>query len=83
MKVGKSKATPNCPFLFHLYDSQGLLTEDEDMDYKTAKELEDYRITPEPDSRPESKDKGQANNLVALPTWKEPLPTPARNRRRK
>ena len=60
--VEKSKATPICPFFFYLYNSQGLLTQDEDMDYKTAKEFADYWITLKLDSRPESKDEKQANN---------------------
>ena len=51
------------------------------MDYKTAQELAGYRITPNPDSRPESKDEGQANSPVASPVREEPLPIP--NRRRK
>ena len=41
-RVRKPKPTPICPFLFHLYDSQGLLTEEEDTDYKTAQELAGY-----------------------------------------
>ena len=36
-EVGKSKPTPICPFLFHLYEGQGLLTEDEELNYRTAK----------------------------------------------
>ena len=62
--VGKSKPTPICPFLFHLYEGQGLLTADEEVDYWTAKEMAGYRISPDSDLRPESdKDK--------------PVPTPA------
>ena len=34
--VGKPKPSSICPFLFHHYDSQGLLTEEEETDYKTA-----------------------------------------------
>ena len=30
--AGKSKPTPICSFLFHLYNSQGLLTDEEEMD---------------------------------------------------
>ena len=80
-RVGKPKPTPICPFLFHLYDSQVLLTKKEDLDYKTTHELARHRITFEPDSRPESEDKGQANIPAASPIQEEPLPTP--NRRRK
>ena len=70
--VGKPKPTLIRPFLFHLYDSQGLLTKDEEIDYKTAKELVGYWITPEPESRPESKDEGQANSLVTSLVREEP-----------
>ena len=52
--VGKPKPTPICPFLFHLYEGQGLLTADEDLDYRTAKEMAGYRITLDPDSQPRS-----------------------------
>ena len=65
--IGKPKPTPICPFLFHLYDSQGLLTEEEDTDYKTAHELVGYRIIPDSDPQPESEDKGQANSPITSP----------------
>ena len=62
--VGKPKHTPICPFLFHLYEGQGLLTADEEVDYRTAKEMAEYRITSDPDSRPGTDED-------------EPVPTPA------
>ena len=77
--VEKLKPTPICPFLFHLYDSQGLLKEDEELDYRTAKEMVGYRITPDPDSRPGSDYEGQAPTpatslvrevLVRTPCWR-------------
>ena len=34
--AGKTKPTPICPFLYHLYESKGLLTEDEETNYKAA-----------------------------------------------
>ena len=46
--AGKSKLTPIYPFLFHLHDSQGLLTDEEETDNRAAQELANYRITPEP-----------------------------------
>ena len=63
-EVGKPKSTPICPFLFHLYEGQGLLTADEELDYRTAKEMAGYRITPDPDSQPGTDED-------------EPVPTPA------
>ena len=62
--VGKPKPTPICPFLFHIYEGQGLLIVEEELDYRTAKEMAGYRITPDPDSRPGSDED-------------EPTPTPA------
>ena len=62
--VGKPKPTPICPFLFHLYEGQGLLKADKEVDYRTAKEMAGYRITPDPDSRPGTDED-------------EPTPTPA------
>ena len=40
--VGKPKSTPICPFFFHLYKGQGLLTADEELDYRMAKEMAGY-----------------------------------------
>ena len=34
--VEKSKLTPISPFLFHLYESKGILTEEEETEYKTG-----------------------------------------------
>ena len=78
--VGKPKPTSICPFLFHLYEGQGLLTADEDLDYRTAKEMAGYRITPDPDSQPES-DEDEPTPAPAP----SPRPGPSRtpNKRRK
>ena len=62
--VGKPKPTPIFPFLFHLYEDQGLLTADEELDYQMAKEMAGYRITPDLDLRPGTDED-------------EPVPTPA------
>ena len=56
--AGKTKPIPICPFLYHLYESQGLLIEDEEMDYRAAQELTRYRITPDPESESEHESKG-------------------------
>ena len=52
--VGKTKPTPIYPFLYHLYESKGLLTEEEETDYKAAQELKRYRITPDQDLESDS-----------------------------
>ena len=78
--VGKPKPTPICPFLFHLYEGQGLLTADEDLDYRTAKEMAGYRITPDPDSQPGS-DEDKSTPAPAPSARPGPLRTP--NKRRK
>ena len=36
--AGKTKPTLICPFLYHLYESKGLLTEDEETDYKAVQQ---------------------------------------------
>ena len=52
--VGKAKPTSICPFLYHLYECKGLLTEEEETDYTTAKELNRYEIPPERDEDSDS-----------------------------
>ena len=52
--AGKAKPTPICPFLYHLYECKGLLTEEEETDYTTAKELNQYEIPPERDEDSDS-----------------------------
>ena len=52
--VGKTKPTPICPFLYHMYKSKGLLTEDEETDYIVAQELNRYLITPDRDPESDS-----------------------------
>ena len=47
--AGKAKPTPICPFMYHLYECKGMLTEEEEIDYTTAKELNRYEIPPERD----------------------------------
>ena len=81
--LAHTKPTPICPFIFHLYDSQRLLTEEEEIGYKMAKELAGYWITPESDSRLESKDEGQANTPVVSSVPEEPLPLLNRLKRMK
>ena len=44
-----TKPTPICPFLYHLYESKDLLTQDEETDYKAAQELNRYWITSDRD----------------------------------
>ena len=78
--VGKPKPTPICPFLFHLYEGQGLLTADEELDYWTAKEMAGYRITPDPDLRPGT-DKDEP--VPTPPPSPRPGPLRTPNRRKK
>ena len=67
--AGKAKPTPICPFLYHLYECKGLLTEEEETGYTTAKELNRYEIPPEQD---EDSDSG-----VLCITGPEPQRAPA------
>ena len=52
--AGKTKSTPICPFLYHLYESKGLLTKDKETDYIVAQELNRYQITPDRDPESDS-----------------------------
>ena len=67
--AGKAKSIPICPFLYHLYECKVLLTEEEETDYTTAKELNRYQISPK---RDEDSDSG-----VLRITRLEPLRAPA------
>ena len=69
-EAGKAKPTPICPFFYHLYESKGLLTEDEETNYKAAQELNRYRITHDRDPELDSKVlriAGPESNLVVAP----------------
>ena len=78
--VGKPKPTPICPFLFHIYEGQGLLTAEEELDYRTAKEMAGYRITPNPDSRPGS-DEDEPAPAPAPSLQPGPSRTPTKRRK--
>ena len=52
--AGKAKPTPICPFMYHLYECKGLLTEEEETDYTTTKELNRYEIPAERDEDSDS-----------------------------
>ena len=66
--ANKSKPTPICPFLYHLYKSQGLLTEEEETDYQVAQQLTRYWIIPDPDPESEHKSKGMKIITAPIPT---------------
>ena len=55
--------------------------EDEELDYRMAKEMAGYQITPDPDSRPGSDDKCPAPTPATSPVREVPVHTP--NWRRK
>ena len=63
--AGKSKATHIYPFLYHLYVQQGLLTEEEETDYRAAQELTRYRITF--DREPESEQESEGVKIITAP----------------
>ena len=67
--AGRAKPTPICSFLYHLYECKGLLTEEEETDYTTAKELNWYEIPLERDEDSDSR--------VLLITGPEPRRAPA------
>ena len=69
--AGKSKPTPICPFLYHLYESKGLLIEEEETDYQAAEELTPYRITPNQDPDSESE-----VLRITVPALQQPVVAP-------
>ena len=75
--AGKTKPIPIYPFLYHLYESQGLLTEDEETNYRAAQELTRYRITPDP--KPESEHESEGVKIITTPspTLQKPAVVPA------
>ena len=52
--MGKSKATPICPYVFHLYHSQELLLPTEKKEYRTKEALQKYNVESEGEDDPES-----------------------------
>ena len=50
----KSKATPICPYVFHLYHSQELLLPNEKKEYRTKEALQKYNVESEGEDDPES-----------------------------
>ena len=53
-RMGKSKATPICPYIFHLYHSHELLLPAEKKEYRTKKTLLKYNVESEGDEDPHS-----------------------------
>ena len=53
-RMGKSKATPICPYVFHLYHSQELLLPIEKKEYRTKEALQKYNVESEGEDDPES-----------------------------
>ena len=72
--ASKSKPTPICPFLYHLYKSQGLLTEEEETDYRAAQELTQYRITYDRDA--ESNRESEGVQVITAPAPQQPAVAP-------
>ena len=67
-RAGKAKPTPICSFLFHLYHSQGLLTDEEEIDYMAPQELTNYRITPDLKSKSNPVSGGEETGIPEQPT---------------
>ena len=73
-RAGKSKLTSICPFLYHLYEGQGLLTEEEKIDYRATQELTQYRITLDWDV--DSDHKSEEVQVITTPTPQKPTVAP-------
>ena len=75
--AGKSKPTPICPFGYHLYESQGLQTEEEETDYWVAQELTQYQIIPDQDGDSKPKSEGVKIITTLAPTVQKLVVVPA------
>ena len=73
----KSKQTPIRPFVYRLYEIQGLLTKDKETDYRAAQELTRYRITFDPKSESEHESEGVKIITTPAPTVQKPAVVPA------
>ena len=71
--MGKSKATPICPYVFHLYHLQELLFSNE-KEYRTKEALHKYNVesegeddleNPENPDEEESSDDSECENLTS------------------
>ena len=52
-EMGKSKVTPICPYVFHLYQSHEVLLPTEKKEYKIKEALLKYNVEPEGEEDPE------------------------------
>ena len=76
--MGKSKATPICPYVFYLYHSQELLLPTEKKEYWTKEALLKYNVESEGEEDPdsaanpdeeESSDDSECENLTPNEIW--------------
>ena len=67
--AGKMKPTPVCPFLYHLYESQGLLIEEEETDYRATQKLTRYRNTLEPEIESTHENESEVMIIIAPMPW--------------
>ena len=74
--AGKSKPTFICPFFYHLYESQGLLTDEEETDCWAAQELTRYRITLDRDAESEPESEGVKIITTPASTLQKPAVVP-------
>ena len=75
--AGKTKSTPICPFLYHLYESQGLLIEEE-TEYRAAQELTRYWITLDLEPKSEYESESEVRIITGpAPTVQQPTIVPA------
>lgn len=71
--IGRSKPTPICPYLYHLYQNFALLSEPELIEWDTQKNLQDFassesepepELEPEPEAEPELGSEEEDDDLV-------------------
>ena len=61
--MGKSKATPLCPYVFHLYHIDEYLLPSKKKDYQIAKALLKHNVEPKEEEEPEASEDSERESL--------------------
>lgn len=80
-RVGKSRATPVCPYLFHLYRSLQLLKPDEEKAWKVQEALLKYGEAEDDETESETGSGSESEEEEPMPPPKRQKTTPTHRRR--
>ena len=65
-RMGKSKATSICPYVFHMYHTHRVLLPDEKKVYRTAEALLKYNVDPEEEEAPKNPEASEDSDCESL-----------------